>query len=268
MGFLVTCTNKGRLGNCIFRYLASRLFMIFYDYINIRNIKKKYYLQLDDIMFKNFYIYILKNGTPPFMDTIEYDNIIFNGYYQHDTIYKVYKNVLIDYIKKNPIDIIETDRGEIYYAKDILGEKPKIDILYKTIIHLRIEDYIDLGLAMDPLCIVPVLEKCEQPFLFVHKPIVNVYDQKYIDFFKERYPSSQYYCEDVVQCYNLMRHAETLVCSKSTLSWIAALFNEKNPKVYMPRNYGTLDHETFQYPNDNTEIYEWKIISKEDIMKL
>jgi hypothetical protein len=65
-----------------------------------------------------------------------------------------------------------------------------------------------------------------------------------------------------------MRHAEVLVCSRSTVSWIAALFNEINVKTYMPKNYGTLTHETFQYPNDNTEIYQWKIISKEELITL
>jgi hypothetical protein len=156
-------------------------------------------------------------------------------------------------MKNNPDETFKTDRNEIYYLKDILGEKPKIDIKYKTIIHLRIEDYIEFSVAMDPRCLETLLEKCEQPFLFVHKPIANEYDQKYIDFFKQRYIYSNYYSEDVVKCYNLMRHAEILVCSKSTMTWIAALFNENNAKVYMPINYGTLKHETFQYPNDNTE---------------
>ena len=121
---------------------------------------------------------------------------------------------------------------------------------------------------MDPSCLEPVLEKCEQPFLFVHKTITTIYEQKYIDYFKNKYPKSFFYTEDVVQCYNLMRHAEVLVCSKSTLSWVAAIFNDVNIKTYMPKNYGTLDHEIFQFPNSNTEIYEWKLIRKDDIILL
>ena len=267
MGFLVTY-NKGRLGNCIFRFLASRLFVIFYKYIPIKTMNDNYYQEIDDTIFKNICRYLLNNGSLPPRNTLNYDYLLFNGYYQNDFIYNFYKKEIVQYIKNNPDETIETDRNEIYYAKDILGDKPKIDFEYKTIIHLRIEDYIELGLVMDPRCLEPVLEKCEQPFLFVHKPISNEYDRKYIDFFKKKYISSKYYCEDVIQCYNLMRHAENLVCSKSTLSWVAALFNENNTKVYMPKNYGTIDHETFQYPNNNTEIYEWKTISKDDLMAL
>ena len=257
--------SRGRFGNAVFRFLATRLFVILYNYKLTNTNNHNYYLDFDDISFISWYkLYILKCDIIFKMDS----NLIFSGFYQHDTIYRLFKKEIIEYIITHSDDTIETDRNEIYYAKDILGPKPMIDFEYKTMIHLRIEDFIELGLAMDPLCIDSVLEKCEQPFLFVHKTIVNEYDQKYIDYFKTRFPSSKFYFEDVIQSYNLLRHAEVLVCSKSTISWLSALFNTVNKKVYMPRNYGTIEHETFQYPNDFTEIYEWKTISKEDIMKL
>ena len=155
-----------------------------------------------------------------------------------------------------------------YNCIDILGVKPFIEYNYKTIIHLRIEDFIDFNLAMDPRSLDNVLEKCEQPFLFVHKKEENDNDKIYIEYFKNKYKKSYFYTEDILSCYNLMRHAEVLVCSRSTLSWIASLFNEINVKTYMPKNYGTISHETFQYPNDTTEIYEWKTISKEELSRL
>lgn len=267
MGFLAT-NNQGRFGNCIFRFLASRLFIIFYNYSHIDKFPNNYYITIDDIIFNNLCMYVLNTGKFPPTNTLQYDYLWFDGYYQNDYIYNLYKKELIEYIKNNPYEIIETDRAEKYFVKDILGPKPKVDFEYKTIIHLRIEDYIELDLAMDPRCLEPVLKKCEQPFLFVHKPIGNEYDQKYIDYIKTKYPSSHYYSEDIIQCYNLMRHAEILICSKSTASWVAALFNETNLKIYMPKNYGNLVHETFQYPNNKTEIYEWEIITKEGLMAL
>jgi hypothetical protein len=180
-------------------------------------------------------------------------------------IYRFFKKNLIHYIQNNPNERIETDRNEIYYANDILGKKPTLSFEYKTVIHLRIEDFIDLDLAMDPKSLDPVLERCEQPFLFVQAPVSSEIDKKYIEYFKNKYPNSYYYTEYVVKCYNLMRHAEVLVCSISTISWVAALFNDVNVKTYMPRNYRSLPHESFQYPNEHTEIYDWKLLKKEDL---
>ena len=53
-----------------------------------------------------------------------------------------------------------------------------------------------------------------------------------------------------------------MVCSRSTLSWLAAFFNDENVKTYMPKNYLSISHETFQYPNDNTEIFDMFIDPK------
>jgi hypothetical protein len=254
--------QKGRFGNAIFRYLASRLFCIFLDY-NISDTNNiQYYQNLSDEIFIDWMKHFLKEKTIRYYDC---NYLFFTGFYQHDMIYRFFKKNLIHYIKEHPNDKIETDRNEIYYANDILGEKPIISFEYKTVIHLRIEDFIDLNLAMDPTSLDPVLERCEQPFLFVHAPVSSELDKKYIDYFKNKYPNSYYYTEYVVKCYNLMRHAEVLVCSSSTISWVAALFNDVNVKTYMPRNYRSLPHESFQYPNEHTEIYEWKLLEKENL---
>ena len=124
MGFLVTY-NKGRLGNCIFRFLASRLFVIFYTYIPIKTMNDNYYQEIDDTIFKNICRYLLNNGSLPPRNTLNYDYLLFNGYYQNDFIYNFYKKEIIQYIKNNPDETIETDRNEIYYAKDILGDKKR-----------------------------------------------------------------------------------------------------------------------------------------------
>ena len=254
--------KRGRFGNAIFRYLASRLFCIFLDYNISYSVNIQYYQYFDDTCFVDWMKHFLKEKT-----IVYYDNsyLIFNGFYQHDMIYRFFKKNLINYIKNNPNEMIETDRDETYFAKDILGDKPHISYDYKTVIHLRIEDFISLELAMDPTSLDPVLEKCEQPFLFVHKKEETDFDMKYVDYFRNKYPTSIHYTENVVQCYNVMRHAEVLVCSCSTISWIAALFNDVNVKTYMPKNYRSLPHETFQYPNDNTELYEWKLLIKETL---
>jgi hypothetical protein len=257
--YFIQTYNKGRFGNSIFRFLASRLFIILYNSYTIsKNTNLYYYYTITDTIFIQWMIAILSNNSLPI---ILDNNIIFDGFFQHDIIYKKFKNELIEYIKNNPKDELITDTNELYYAQDILGPKPIIHFTYKTTIHLRIEDFLELNLAMDQKYLDSVLEKCEQPFLFIHKKESNNNDIKYIDYFKLKYPTSYFYTENVILSYNLMRHAEVLVCSRSTMSWLAAFFSDVNIKTYMPKNYGTLDHETFQYPTDNTEIYEWRTMT-------
>jgi len=261
----LTLYNRGRFGNSVFRFLASRLFSIIFGYTITFPNSKFYYKEFSDENFIKWMNELIQNNK---LLIVDHSSIIFTGYYQHDTIYKVFKSQLITYILNNPNDIIETDKEEKIKCINILGDKPTINYTYKTVVHLRIEDFIELGLAMDPRCLKDILEKCEKPFLFVHKEVENDNDRIYIKYIKDTYPDSHFYSEDIISCYNVMRHAELLVCSHSTVSWTAALFNEINVKTYMPKNYGTLTHETCQYPNDNTEIYEWKIISKEELIAL
>ena len=258
--------NIGRFGNAVFRFLASRLFCILFNYtIVYKDNTLNYYINLNDENFIEWMDEIIKNNR---IYNISNTYINFNGYYQHDYIYILFKKNLLEYIKNNPNELIITDKNEQYKCIELLGNKPIIEYKYKTVVHLRIEDFIELNLAMDPRCLDPVLEKCDEPFLFVHKEVENDNDKKYIQYIKDKYPDSQFYTNDMISSYNIMRNSEVLVCSRSTLSWAAAFFNEINVKTYMPKNYGTLKHETFQYPNNNTEIYEWNIISKEELIAL
>ena len=169
--YFIQIYNKGRFGNCIFRFLASRLFIILYQcYIISKNNNTHYFYIINDTNFIEWMNIILSNNS---LATRINDSLLFDGFFQHDIIYKKFKNQLIEYIKNNPNDELITDRNEIYYAKDILGEKPIVDYTYKTVIHLRIEDFLELGLAMEPSYLDCVLEKCEKPFLFVHKKEFN-----------------------------------------------------------------------------------------------
>jgi hypothetical protein len=253
----------GRVGNCIFRYLATRLLKLLYNAEITPNTIEPYII-FDDNNFNIWLEYLTNTSKLIPIDK----NLYMEGFYQYDMIYRTFKNELIQYIIENPDENIETYDTFKFKPTEIIGKNPVIDISFNTVVHLRVEDFLGANMGMNPLCIDYVLNKCEEPFLFVHKPVENDVDKKYIGYFKEKYPTANFYTEDVLKCYNLMRHAKVLVCSRSTLSWVAALFNEVNENVYMPINYGTIPHEKFQYPNDNTELYEWKTISKEDILQL
>jgi len=256
--------GRGRFGNCIFRFLASRLFCILYDYQIIKN-SIPGMIPIDDNTFKVWKDLIL---TKDALIQFEHPYFSFEMYYQHDSIYRKFKSELLCYIETHTDEELITDRNEIYTAKDLISVPPALPYLYKTVVHLRIEDYFLIDYVIHPLSIAKVLENCDGPYLFIHKPEESSYDKKYIEFFKKQYPTSYFFTGSAVDAYNIMRTSSVLVCSTSTLSWAAALLSTVNPKVYMPRNNGKESHSTFQYPNDNTEIYDYKIITKEEVLMI
>lgn len=262
--FYIKIGNGGRVGNNIFRYLTARLFCILYNAIVSDN-NEIYYYQFHDIQYIDWMNSFLHTNTLPNINF----NINLEGYYQHDILLKKYLQELITYIHEHPNDKIDTFKNEfVFHAKDILGPLPDIHFSYKTVIHLRVEDFLGADMGMHPESIDAILQNLSGPFVFVHKPCENNIDIKYVSYFKNKYPNSIFYTDNVLNCYNLMRHSTILVCSRSTLSWIAALFNEQNGEIYMPINNNNTPHESFQYPNNNTKLYEWKNITKDAILQL
>ena len=59
---------------------------------------------------------------------------------------------------------------------------------------------------------------------------------------------------DTITDYYIMKEAETLICSKSTLSWCAAFFSNSIKKCYLP-DYNEYSNSTCKFPIDNTELY-------------
>lgn len=254
--------GRGRFGNCIFRYLASRLFCILYDYQIVKH-SIPGMIPIDDNTFKVWKDLIL---TKDALIQFEHPYFSFEMYYQHDSIYRKFKSELLDYIKNHQTEELITDRNEIYTAKDLISVPPVLPYTYNTVVHLRIEDFFLIDSVIHPTSISKVLEKCAGPYLFIHKPEESTYDKKYISYFKKQYPTSYFFTGSAVDAYNIMRTSSVLVCGTSTISWAAALLSTVNPKVYMPRNNGKESHCTFQYPNDNTEIYDYTIITKEEVL--
>ena len=70
---------------------------------------------------------------------------------------------------------------------------------------------------------------------------------------------------DIITDYHIMKNAKTLVCSCSTISWLAAFFSETIQQVYMPNYPSRFLHETFRKPINNTVLYEYKTCSKSEL---
>jgi FkbM family methyltransferase len=59
-----------------------------------------------------------------------------------------------------------------------------------------------------------------------------------------------------------MKNAKTLICSLSTISWVASFLSDTIETVYFPNHKNRARHETFCKPIENTIYYDYKICSK------
>ena len=253
--------NKGRVGNSLFRLFANIVFCINYD-INSHIFSEINYnnnLIITENYFINFMNKLITNSYSQ-LDKIDLNSkILFDGYYQHDAIFLKYKQEIINYILSHPELIIKTDRNNSYKAIDFINYK--INKKYNIVIHLRLEDFIDISQAIDPNSIKNVIDKINKEYnyqticIVVNKPTKEL-ENKYINFFTKQYNNIIVESNDVITDYTIMRESNILVCSCSTLSWAAAILSNSLHKVYMPNYKNNGSNQTCKYPHPNTELYE------------
>jgi len=256
---------KGRLGNAIFRYMASVILCLYFKGDYKINSPQSHNLKDEE------FIEICKNILNKNLNNLTKYNIL-NGlnmqcFYQHDLIYKIHKQNIIDFISANPEHFVLTDgilagdnNYEKYYMKDIINTPLNFDKKYKNVLHIRLEDFVKYNLYLDVKRIIDLLDKniiseslcivCKKPETeFELNYIKNIIDSclsKNIEVFTEH--------NDTITDYYIMKESETLICSKSTLSWCAAFFSDKIKKCYIPDYYVT-PNSSFKQPIDNTELY-------------
>ena len=148
-------SNSGRLGNSIFRLLANIVFLIVYDIDGtiIYN-QNNYDINVNDNYFVEWSSKILLGEIPPIDKT---STLYFNGYYQHDKIYLYFKKQIIDYINNHPELLLLTDRNDFYKAINLSSYN--LEKTYKTVVHLRLEDFLVTNQVLDPLSICKILDK-------------------------------------------------------------------------------------------------------------
>jgi len=261
--------NMGRLGNSIYRLFANIVFCIVYD-INstiINNSNCSPTIIVHDKYFINFSNNILNN-----QQIINIDKnaiLLFNGYFQHDKIYTSFKPQIIDFIKTHPEIILTTDHNDNYKAIDLVNFE--ICNKYTIVVHLRLEDFIEISHVINPNSIKKILDEIildypNEPVCFVLNSPKTELEIKYIKYLTDNLSCFKIETNDVITDFTIMRTAKVLVCSCSTLSWAASLLSETVEKVYMP-NYNNPDriHETFRRPISNTVLYEFDKCSKEQL---
>lgn len=254
----ITNHNRGRLGNSIFRLFANIVFLITYDIDGeITNENENYQLLINDEFFVYWSNSVL-NGKIPAIN--KSSTLHFCGYYQHDKIFMVYKNQIIDYINNHPNLLLMTDRNEIYRAYNLLHYD--LDKKYKIVAHIRLEDYLEFNHVLNPLSLCKlmdqIIKKNESDICFVLNQPKQEMEFKYINYFKNKY-NIIFESNDPIKDYNIMRNAEILICSYSTLSWCAAFLSDTIKEIYFP-NYNISLHQTFKNANNtnNTILYDFQ----------
>ena len=281
---MIICNNNyGRLGNSIFRLFANIIFCIVYN--TNAHITNDIIINPDiiicDKLFANIINIIINNhihGCSTELPNLSLYNrnnciVLFNGYYQHDTIYKIYKRQIIDYIINHPELILKTDRNEKYRAFDLINFKP--DRIYNIVVHFRLEDFIHNGLVMNPYSVKQILDRIiiefpNETLCFVVNICKTELEQKYMDFFIKCFKNVKIESNDVITDFAIMKNAKVLVCSCSTLSWVASFLSDTVVKVYMP-NYNNPDriiHETFKNPIDNTILYDFESCTQKTLLTI
>ena len=256
---------RGRLGNAIFRYMASAIVCIIFNAEYSIDNPNGYTIDMSDTKFLNIVNSILNNVK--IEDIHQTDTIVMSSFYQHDLIYKKYKNVIINFIDANPSHYVLTDgilagdcNFQKFYMKDIVNTPINFNKKYKNVLHIRLEDFVKYNLCLDKDRIINLLKRdvinehlcvvCKQPnteFEFDHiKYITDYLISQNINYNLEH--------NDTLTDYYIMKESEILICSKSTLSWCAAFFSNKIKKCYLP-DYEITPNSTCKFPIDNTELY-------------
>ena len=249
----------GRLGNAIYRYMASVVVCIKYNANYVVN-----NFQNNNLTDNDFFNIFIENKN------MQIGSINMCGFYQHDNIYKFHKSVIFDFIKKNPTHYILTDgikagdnNSQKYFMMDILNTPNNFNKIHKYVLHLRLEDFVTNNLLIKKERIINLLKTINfenNSICIVCNKIESSFETEYVkyvcDFLKNENINFLIESNDVLTDFYIMKEAEILICSKSTLSWCSAFFSNKIKLCYFPDYIiDQFDTITCKSPIDNTILY-------------
>jgi hypothetical protein len=248
--------ENGRLGNSIFRYIASVIFTLFYD-CTITH-ESSHTNEINDTKYLEW-MKMIENGIIPELD--KNATYLLSGFYQHESLIKKYKHRIIKFIENNQNDRLYV-HNENYYSKNIIYHS--IIKKYNVVVHLRLGDFTKCNMLIQPICITNVLDNLiikynPENFVFVLENPKTDFEEKYINYFKSRY-NIIIESNDVLTDYHILKNAKILVSTTSTLCWVASLLSDTIEELYFP-NYKHLmphinfHHETIDKPIENTIRY-------------
>lgn len=265
---------KGRLGNAIFRYLACVMICKYYhaEYITSQRKEYKCRFGMSDAFFQKISAGICSGSLFPFgFKESEQTFVIMSGYYQHDTIYLQHKQDIIDYILAHPDHVIYTDgiqagdrRYQKYLVQSFIQIPESFDKRYPFVLHLRLEDFLTHQLYIPSERLIKLLEELIQTQI-LDKQLVIVcnqpteererkYIQTLVDLLHAHHIQVVFEHNDPLTDYYILREAETLIASNSTLCWAATFFSSRLKTCYFPK-YPFTVNQTFCKPVEQTFYY-------------
>lgn len=272
MEFSVRYECGGRLGNCVFPYVMCILYQRVYGYRYETNPQPNE-VRIDDTSFLQ---YFAPQGDDVVLPRIP-ANIVFVGYFQHEIYLKRCKQLFIDFIKEHPDQRMITGWKESIPAEILIKDYlPEITLEKEdVVVHLRLEDKLCETLKDNSALFVIHPEDYESVLSKLHyKQIYWVMntpkdplEKKYIAYLQKRW-GGVFQPRTLEEDMCLMRKAKTLVCSRSTLSWVCSAFSEGEQVVYMPEAYETWIHETFKSAHPQTSFYSYRKATKQDLQTL
>lgn len=256
--------ENGRLGNAIFRYLASCILSIKYGY-QFRNLSYKSfnindYKQISEEEFKT--ILLNKKIDLP-------QKILLKEFYQHD--YIQFKKEIINYIEKNKnLHTITTDENKTYFLKDLIDTPNNFNKYYDIVIHIRLGDFIQNIFPYRVIINLDYYYNLFNKLDFKNKKIIiisenikteieKLYMEQLINYFKTNNLNIVYENNDILTDFHIIKNAEIVVCCMSTFSWTAVFLSDKVKTCYLP-DYPVIDKNNWismRKPCENTLYYKF-----------
>ena len=263
---IVNFVPRGRLGNAIFRYMAC--FIICKYYNGTYSINNNSGLNVTDELFNNISNNILQKEIIN-LNNVNSINMI--DFYQHDTIFLLHKKEIIEFINIHPDHYILTDginagdrNCQKFFMKNIITTPGEFVKKYKIVLHLRLEDFVENNNLIKKERILLLLEKLiknktidNQLVIVLNKP-KKIEELNYINSINQLLKNNNIEIilesNDVLTDYYILKEAEILISSNSTLCWCASFFSENLKELYFPE-YKQTSNQTFKRPIENTIYY-------------
>jgi hypothetical protein len=268
---------NGRLGNAIFRYLACVILCKYYhaEYLSEQQKRYKTRFGVSDAFFQKISAGICSNHLvslgPTDSKESEQTFVTMFGYYQHDTIYFQHKQEIIEYILAHPDHVIYTDRRQKYLVQSFVHIPESFNKRYPFVLHLRLEDFLTHNLYIPSERLVQLLteliqtQKLEHQLVIVCNQPTKEEERKYIQTIVDVLDTQDTHIDphpiqiifehnDPLTDYYILREAETLIASNSTLCWAATFFSSRLKTCYFPK-YPFTANQTFCKPVEQTFYY-------------
>ena len=253
---LIYFEPRGRLGNALFRYFAISILLTFNYSHQYGGLKKR--PQRLRVVKEGQFLQYLNN---PYK--LQNEDFILTDFYQSNEIIN-YKKEIILFMKSHLEHKIYNFPLEEFLIKDIINSPNNLPI-YMIVLHLRLEDFVNNKEFIPYQNFLKLFEEIKDTLInkeigiVLNKPKTNFeidYLQNIKQWFRENNIIFKVESNSILIDFHIMKNAQILICSNSTISWCAAFLSEKIEKCYMPNYKNKIrNFQTFQYPMENTCLY-------------